>query len=182
VEGGYGMIDLLAEIGIVNEPRRFGSLELGEISRKGFSRPAWVFRPHPAAAIRLKHTFPRIEKGVVGVLKISKTDETSRDVEWFLERFPMEMADDVKRELFLCARRYDAKVAQVHAIATQQTFSRSLNLAFPLRTYQKQAVEMTIATSGLLLGDDLGLGKTVSAIGVMAALDSVNAELRDAAK
>ena len=164
------MMDLLRIEGeAVRDSRKYGVLAIAVPIGLSSKREHWVFRCHAAAAIRLKATFAKIAKGAVGELHLVKTDETAREVEWFLQRFPMEMSDGVRAELYASARRYEARMHAVHSISVQSQFARELKIAKPLRVYQARAVEMILQTGGLLLGDDLGLGKTVSAMGVMAA-------------
>ena len=47
--------------------------------------------------------------------------------------------------------------------------SPTFDLALPAREYQKLPASIVLQTGGLLLADDLGVGKTVEAIYLMAA-------------
>ena len=53
--------------------------------------PAWVIEPEPQVSLRLKRTFKKISKGEYGVIFLSASFENTRELEWFLTRYPMEM-------------------------------------------------------------------------------------------
>jgi SNF2 family DNA or RNA helicase len=126
----------------------------------------WAVACQPHVRARLKRLFPRAPQHAAEVIEISDTPENTRDLEWFLQRYPMEVSD---REL-MTAR------SQVHVDMERDLFEllssrRELpefELAFPPRDYQRVAAQLNRIRGGLLLADDLGLGKTVTSICNMA--------------
>ena len=59
-------------------------------------------------AVRLKRWFPKIPQGKVGRLAITATDENARDLQWFLDRFPMQFdPPNGLTRISRLARRFD---------------------------------------------------------------------------
>lgn len=127
-----------------------------------FNGTHWVIDAEPHIRARLKRVFPRAPQHAAAKLKISASAENTRELEWFLLRFPMEVD---KPELL-------ARLAQSHRDSERRLADLMgghlapdlLALAEPAREYQNFAAQMLDLRRGLLLADDLGLGKTVSAI------------------
>lgn len=103
------------------------------------------------------------------MIKIAATDAVSRDLEWFLARFPMEMDARAAKVLEAQARAHDARVERAFAVLDGTwEMPGKIPMALPPRDYQAQAAALAIESGGLLLVDDLGLGKTVTGITMMA--------------
>lgn len=118
--------------------------------------------------MRLKRVFGKIDKRQHGVIYVAATEETARDLEWFMDRFPLEVVDDASHELKARADRHRERTAAVDAILSGRIEVADFGLAMPLREYQEVAAEIAFQRNSLLLADDVGLGKTASAIGLMA--------------
>ena len=127
----------------------------------------WQVKCEPFVMIRLKRTLEGISKGEFGAVHLSDTAENVRELAWFLERFPMAIADGLRRwqEQLDVARERDRVVEQVRAKTWRP---RSFGLAIPLRRYQAVAAELALRTGRLLVADDVGLGKTATAIAVIS--------------
>lgn len=122
----------------------------------------------PHVAIKLKRWFPRVDAAAAR-LRISATGESSEELRWFCERFPLEISARDAAVLERRAAEHLARRAAVLAILDGRAQARSaLPMAFPPRKYQAQAAALCHATGNLLLTDDVGLGKTVSAISLLA--------------
>ncbi|MCA9627648.1 MAG: DEAD/DEAH box helicase, partial [Myxococcales bacterium] len=100
------------------------------------------------------------------VIRIQATDEASRDLVWFLERYPMRVRDT--EELDRRARAFDQRLDTAWQILQGTYESPTFALALPPRPYQVQAATLAWATGALLLADDLGLGKTVTALTLLS--------------
>ena len=124
-------------------------------------RNVWAVTCAPHVAIKLKGMFPRISKYDFGTLRLSATEENSRDLEWFLSRFPMDCGSDG----FLLderARAYDARSLLTSGILTGEYEAPDLQkMALPPRSYQEQTAVLVWNVGGVLCADELGLGKTV---------------------
>lgn len=124
----------------------------------------WILTAEPHVMLRAKRVFAQASRDSIGELRLFDTPATSRDVEWFIERFPM-VVDQAER-LEQRARQHDRAMASVQTVLTNREEPQAFELAVPARRYQRQAAELVLKTGRLLLADDLGLGKTASAITV----------------
>jgi hypothetical protein len=101
-------------------------------------------------------------------LRLSATPAVSAELEWFISRFPMDMGPKTAAELQRLAQAHRDAQARIQ-LALGGTYVRpQLAMAKPARDYQDQAAELCDTMGGLLLADELGLGKTVSAIALLA--------------
>ncbi len=131
----------------------------------------WVFKTSSLVGRRLKRLFTGV-KDANGLLVIPSNLDTDEDILWILDRFahdtdPEEMT--MLRRLVLARR--DAEEQAVE-ILSNHDLPQPADLAIPLRPYQVQGVEYAHLVRGLLIGDDTGLGKTATAIGVMVAQEA----------
>ena len=127
----------------------------------------WEIECQPHVALRLKRVFAKIDKGEHGTVHLSATPENSRDLEWFLARYPMDVAD-LKR-LTALADEYKERTTLIERLIAGQQEQKAFDLKLPLRDYQAFAANMWLAAGGLLLADDVGLGKT--AVGIAGLAD-----------
>lgn len=118
--------------------------------------------------IRLKRVFSKIGTAQHGRIRITATDDTARDLEWFMERFPLAVDAECRPVLKHKADAHRERMATVDAILSGRIAVPDFGLATPLRTYQGEAAEVGFVRQSLLLADDVGLGKTASAIGMFA--------------
>jgi SNF2 family DNA or RNA helicase len=123
---------------------------------------AWEIQCEPHVAIRLKRVFGKMDKASYKILKISNTLENCRDLEWFIERFPM----TVQPLHALTERAVEHKSihATIDRLIDGSYKPRPFDLALPPREYQKIPAEIVLRSGGLLVADDVGLGKTAMAI------------------
>jgi SNF2 family DNA or RNA helicase len=131
----------------------------------------WRVETEPHIIMRLKRLFERIGKFQKGHLLIRDNPETGRELSWFLDRYPMDMPSASDRELLEKRRQeHIAQEAAVHQILFDKSYrtERQYQLALPLRDYQILAVELALRTGRLLVGDDVGTGKTWVGIGILS--------------
>lgn len=132
------------------------------------STSSWVITAPPHILTVAKRVFPRANKHEFGSITLSDTPETVQDLDWFMSRYPLQQSDpEYFRRRMIDAR---IKVRAVEQVIRHQYTQPHLNdLALPLRDYQKVAAQLCLTSGRLLLADDLGTGKTGSAIGVLTA-------------
>lgn len=117
--------------------------------------------------MRAKQVFQKIKKVSARVMRLSATDENCRDLAWFVERFPLDVSHpDVLSEK---ARAFDHQADVTWSIIQGAYEPPSYDMVLAPRPYQSQAAQLCHANRGLLLADDLGLGKTVSGITLLAS-------------
>lgn len=122
----------------------------------------WLITCEPHVALRLKRVFAKLKAAARAVYELSDTPENARDLEWFLERYPLRVDDEAR--LRSRAREYDAQATLVSDLLAQRVPLPPFDLALPAREYQKEAAQLLLSSGSLLLCDELGLGKTISGI------------------
>ena len=144
--------------------RTFGRIRL--VGGLEGGRKQWEITCEPHVMIRLRRTFEKMARTKEGAGLLLDSPENARELTWFLERFPMAV-DDPK---YLKARdRQHRQLAEQIATITADGFvPRAFELAIPAREYQRVAAELALRTGRLLCADDLGLGKTVTALCALA--------------
>jgi SNF2 family DNA or RNA helicase len=129
----------------------------------------------PHIALRIKRVFGKIDKTSHGVLSISDTTENARDLEWFLTRYPLRLENGAAEHLTRRSNEFKERESLIERLLSRaiepQPFCVSLRDETgavldpdPARDYQKVGAEVWLNSKGLLLGDDVGLGKTLIAI------------------
>lgn len=139
--------------------RTYGTVRLQEETRTLF------IRLEPQVAMRFKRVFPKIEKGKTGILRLSCTPENCRDLDWFMDRYPLE-CDHIER-VWELSHQHQEKQTLVDKFLNAQSDPLPLELAVPAREYQLIGASMFLTTGALLLADDVGLGKTATAIAAL---------------
>jgi SNF2 family DNA or RNA helicase len=124
----------------------------------------WAIRCEPHVSLRLKRVFSKVQPWQRGTFLLADTPENARDLDWFLSRYPMKVQHPerlAERKQLHCER-----TALVDDLLARRVAPPQLDLAVPLRDYQKIAASVVLNANQLLLADDVGLGKTASAIGI----------------
>lgn len=121
----------------------------------------------PHVIIRAKRLFERARKGEAGEVLLSDSIEICRELEWFLGRFPLEMAKLDRMHLEGSSKKHQERQSLVEQMLAGQLKPQAFELALPAREYQRVAADLWLRTGGLLLADDVGLGKTCSAIAAL---------------
>jgi len=118
----------------------------------------------PHVAIAFKRLFPRVPVTSTDIA-ISDTDEVRADLHWFMARYPLD--HDEWGELDEAVDRIAWRAAERERILLP-TWTPGETPGFregkSPYLYQAQAAKIAVANGGLLLGDDVGLGKTISEI------------------
>jgi hypothetical protein len=124
----------------------------------------------PHVSLKLKHIFPRLARTAVAPFKLTESDATCSDLLWFTSRYPLEISELDRAHLLRKKDTFDQHRLAFERIMLpdyrpgEQAGFRDGLQPYP---YQAQAVELTRLRKRLLLLDDVGLGKTISALGVV---------------
>lgn len=124
----------------------------------------WLVRCEPHVRARLKRVFPRAPQQAAEVLVLSDTPENSRELLWFIQRYPMALDATAQQTLEIKANEHVQMEQSLADLLADRLPMLPFDLARPPREYQAYAANMLNIRRGLLLGDDVGLGKTVTAI------------------
>lgn len=125
----------------------------------------------PHVALRLKQNFARLPKTQTETFAFAHTPEACADLLWFLGRYPMAMSAADRMTLVSGKTLFERDIDAVEEILlpdwTPPAFTGFRDGMAPYG-YQAQAIEVTRRLRRILLGDDVGLGKTVTALGAVA--------------
>lgn len=132
----------------------------------------WVMADVPPhVALRLKNMFPRLPKAQTGTFTFTHTPDTCADLQWFTGRYPMAMAAADRMAMIAGKTLFERDIAAVEEILlpdwTPPPFDGFRDGLAPYG-YQAQGIEITRRLRRALIGDDVGLGKTVTALGAVA--------------
>lgn len=126
----------------------------------------WLIEAPPHVLTRIKRVFERIDKGQHGLVSLSDTPQNCRELRWFSDRFPLDF--DPRSHLDARADEQLDRERQVEMILSDGYKPPEFALALPPRDYQRVAADLALRSGSLLLADDVGLGKTVSAIAMLS--------------
>ena len=138
--------------------KTFGTLRLSK------DRKQWCIDCEPHIVMRLKRVFPRVSRKAHWTIRITNTIDTCRELEWFMSRYPLDVSSDDRSRLDTEASKHRAQENLVADLILGTRKPSEYQLAIQPREYQRIAGDVAFAQGGLLLADDLGLGKTCSGI------------------
>lgn len=144
--------------------RTYGTLEF----QKGIGDGWWAIRGEPHLLLRLKRIFGRVNAKAHGVITLSHSPEVCRDLEWFADRYPLTIDDASRDILTQGARVHRDAILRLEQILDPTYVPETAPLALPARSYQAREAALLLSTGGLLIADDVGLGKTAAAIAAVA--------------
>lgn len=136
-------------------------------------RAQWVIsRVEPHVAIRLKQIFASIPKASVPPYKLPHNPAMDADLDWFMQRYPLDLASADRKQLDQGRSEYLQNQAELERILMPTyvpTTDAKIKPGYQIRPYQWQAIDVLRSRKRLLVGDEGGLGKTVLAAGFLVA-------------
>lgn len=145
----------------------FGSVKYGN----GY----WFIRCEPHVRAKLKRVFPRAPQQAAEAIPLLANPENSRELHWFLMRYPMEMSEADQDLLDQKCDQHIYMETRLSSLLEGRVPVQPFDLAKPAREYQLLGASAMSLRGGLLLADDLGLGKTVTGICPMAVPENLPA-------
>lgn len=127
-----------------------------------FNQRFWHIKCEPQVRARLKRVFPRVAQWASESIDLAATAENSRELLWFLSRYPMKMDEEARSALEHLAEEHIHMERSLVELKAGRLCIPAFELAKAPREYQRYAGAQLSIRGGLLLADDLGLGKTVS--------------------
>lgn len=124
----------------------------------------------PHVAIRLKQLFPRIPTYETAPFRLANTPSMCADISWFCDRYPLTLSTADQRRLQQGRKAFEHAQGEMGRILTPEYQPEQfigLRPGCEIRHYQSQAIALAATRKSLLLGDDIGLGKTYTAAGFM---------------
>lgn len=123
----------------------------------------WVGQLEPHVAIRFKANFPKVPKGSNGPFRLDGEPVTAADLAWFVSRYPLDATPEDAARLVEGRAGFEAIQAEAGRILApdyQPPAFAGLKPGQVVRIHQARAAEMVARFGGLLVGDDVGEGKT----------------------
>jgi superfamily II DNA or RNA helicase len=124
----------------------------------------WNIETEPHIRIRLRRVFGKLSHHSHGVIQLSHSPETCRDLEWFCQRYPHAFDEESEAALRSGSRQHRDNILRLERIIDPNYQPRPFTMSLPPRSYQAKEAEVYLTNGFLLIADDVGLGKTVSAI------------------
>ena len=141
------------------------------MARINYSEKKWLLHDlKPHVAMRIKRFMPKVNVHNHNTIILSATPEVSRDLELFLSdsRFQMEIEPGDREILTQLSQKHRDTEKIVEDLMRGKFVEGPPRLMkLPPRDYQILAAELWRAVRGYLLADEVGLGKTVSAVAGM---------------
>lgn len=144
--------------------RKYGKIHLSQDGKN------WIITEmEPHVSIKLKQFFNRIPKHSALPYTIINTDENCNDLLWFMDRYPLDISAGDHKKMHGQRVNFAEYINKTEHIFTKEYVPRETHFidGYHLRNYQSQAFDMYMIVKRLLVGDDLGLGKTVVGIASM---------------
>ena len=141
--------------------RTYGKIVLDKESNK------WMIeKAEPHICLKLKAIFTKIKKSSTVPFYFINNDETCHDLLWFMERYSLDISDADLSYLKKGKKMFVKNINDLEAILLPDYIPTSANLkeGFTARDYQLKGVDVYLKTKRILIGDDIGLGKTLIAI------------------
>jgi SNF2 family DNA or RNA helicase len=139
----------------------------------------WVLEARADVITKVKRLFPKAQANRRGFVTLTDTPELARDLEWILQRWPLDLKPADRKHLKARADQHREREQLVHDILTgAQPHVGLAGWQDPIRTpreYQLTAADLALATGQLLIADDLGLGKTMTGLLVLRNPDALPA-------
>lgn len=127
----------------------------------------WLLAAEPHVLMMAKRIFGKINRDAKGLITLPADPATSRDLEWFAERYPLRIHN--RPALDKLAGKHRETILRLSQIIDPNYKPRKYNLKLAPRDYQRVAADWMLRTGEGLLGDQVGLGKTCATICAMAS-------------
>lgn len=125
----------------------------------------------PHVSMRFKDIFRGVRFGSRPPFILQDRDDRAFDLDWFMARYPLDISARAAERLRDGVSAYRQKRADVEALQRPDyvpTLLTGFRWPEEARPHQKRAAELLRRNGRLLLLDDVGLGKTVSALAAVA--------------
>ena len=145
--------------------RNYGKLYLSEDKKQ------WqINKAEPHICLKLKAIFTKIKATATQPFGFDNTPEVCNDLLWFIDRYPLEISDS---ELSLMQQEKKAHINNINeleSILLPDYKPRDLKLkeGHQARHYQLSGVDVYMKCKRILIGDEIGLGKTL--LGILSCL------------
>lgn len=123
----------------------------------------WNIEAEAHVVIRLKRLFGKLTKSAKS-LSIRHTPDVARDLVWVMERYPLKASKLDEATLRRASDLHVERTERFVSVLSGATAPRAFKLREPAREYQLVGADLALQQGGLLIADDVGTGKTCTAI------------------
>jgi len=134
-----------------------------------------VVEARPHVALQFRRMFVGAHRRKACVFELVATPERAYDVHWFSTRYPLQVAPDSAARFAELVAQHERKLAAIAELYEAGYVPREFDLAIPPREYQRMAADLLVRAGSLLIADEVGTGKTCTAICALAAPGSLPA-------
>ena len=125
----------------------------------------WEIKARPDVMIRIKKALPRTETRRAGGVLLSDTPENAREITWLLDRWPLELSDEDRAYLGRqTGEHFDQREVVTKILAGQRQSDDWQEPADHVDEYQYQAAALAMASGGVVITDELAMGKTYTSL------------------
>lgn len=136
-----------------------------------FREGTWIVDAKPHVAMRFKDVFKGVRFAQRPPFLVQDREDRAPDLAWFMSRFPLDVSAPAAERLASGLAAHSARQRDLEELR-RPDYQASLITGFRpnerARPHQTRAAEMLRATGRLLLLDEVGLGKTVSALAAIS--------------
>lgn len=131
-----------------------------------------ITKAEPHVCIKLKAIFTKIPRGASQPFIFLNTDENCNDLLWFIDRYPLSISDSDLDVMKKGRKKHISYINELESILlpSYKPQKAKLKKPFKARNYQLTGRDVYLKCKRILIGDDLGLGKTL--IGIISALET----------
>lgn len=147
--------------------RTYGTVEYCACKDSETESPHFLMTgAEPQVCILLKNVFPKLSKSDIDEFKFGITEENCINILWFIQRYPMKISPYTVKKLTEGKVAFIKRANDLEKIITGKYIKRkvSLNEGFVARDYQIKAAEIMLRTERMILGDEMGTGKSLCAL------------------
>lgn len=143
--------------------RYYGTLEYHELTN------SWIIKGEPCVIEFAKRLFPGSDNRVKGQARFHNNRRTNGDLNWLMQRYPLEILDHTLWEECL----HDVVT---HVLKREEIYRQPERACPPasfkgqLLPFQEEGLAFLLHNRRCLLADEMGLGKTVEALAFLSAL------------
>ena len=125
----------------------------------------WLIKGEPHFLTRLKNVFKGSASHNIGFVLLTNKRDTCKDLAWVLSRYKVYFINPSDMlVLHAMSQAHDEMIIRLEKILAEDYVPRQIQLAKPPRPYQASAANIILDQGYLLVGDEVGLGKTVTSI------------------
>jgi superfamily II DNA or RNA helicase len=145
-----------------------GRFKVGELRLES---GRWFLKAEPYVLLMFKRLFEQVKKQYATV-SVKDTPEVCADLRWFMQRYDLLLTQSDWEYLHRQAEGHEQDISDWGALLAGAIDPRAFTLALPPRDYQSLAADLAVRTRGMILGDELGLGKTIVGLCVASLRDA----------